>query len=194
MLYAIGVHERLGISNTASSRDGLQCALCNWDKDPKPLHKSGPPHTHHSNCIQQIETLKSVKLQGTTAVCVCVCYRVRQSKTAHVVRLDTEIRHMSAHDSQWLHSTHTYIYTHPMHCIPSKAHSHQRCLHLTQCLSVHCDSEVQCLSVHQEGMAGGGVHEETLDLRQETSWDPRYFSTSDVGVLRQSCAHTQGLG
>ena len=45
MLYAIGVHERLCISNTASSRDGLQCALRNWDKDPKPLHKSGPSHT-----------------------------------------------------------------------------------------------------------------------------------------------------
>ena len=73
----------------------------------------------------------------------------------------------------------------------SKVHSHKqligglvvRWLHLTQCLSVHC-----------EGAAGGVVHEETLDLRQETRWDPRYFSTSDVGVLRQSCAHTQGLG
>ena len=51
----------------------------------------------------------------------------------------------------------------------------------------------QCLSVHSDGVAGGVVHEETLDLRQETRWDPRYFSTSDVGVLRQSCAHTQGL-
>ena len=40
----------------------------------------------------------------------------------------------------------------------------------------------------------GGVLEETLDLGQETRWYPEYFSTSDVGVLRQSCAHTQGLG
>ena len=52
---------------------------------------------------------------------------------------------------------------------------------------------MQCLSVHCDGVAGG-VLEETLDLGQETRWDPRYFSTSDVGVLRQSCAHTQGLG
>ena len=53
---------------------------------------------------------------------------------------------------------------------------------------------MQCLSVHCDRVAGGVVHEETLDLRQEIRWDPRYFSTSDVGVLRQSCAHTQGLG
>ena len=52
---------------------------------------------------------------------------------------------------------------------------------------------MQCLSVHCDGVAGG-VLEETLDLGQETRWDTRYFSTSDVGVLRQSCAHTQGLG
>ena len=53
--------------------------------------------------------------------------------------------------------------------------------HLMQCLSVHCE------------VAGGVVHEETLDLSQETRWDPRYSSISDVRVLRQSCAHTHGL-
>ena len=52
---------------------------------------------------------------------------------------------------------------------------------------------MQCLSVHCDGVAGG-VLEENLDLEQEIRWDPRYFSTSDVEVLRQSCAHTQGLG
>ena len=52
---------------------------------------------------------------------------------------------------------------------------------------------MQCLSIQCDGVAGG-VLQETLDLRQETKWYPRYFRTSDVQVLRQSCAHTQGLG
>ena len=71
-----------------------------------------------------------------------------------------------------------------------QAHSHKLLLralvfrrhHLMQCLSVHCE------------VTGGVVHEETLNLSQETRWDPGYSSTSDVGVLRQSSAHTQGLG
>ena len=35
---------------TTCARDGLQCALCNWDKDPKPLHMSGP-HTHKTQTV-----------------------------------------------------------------------------------------------------------------------------------------------
>ena len=132
---------------------------------------------------------------------VCVCYRGR-------VRRGTEIRHRECmgltmavlctymHVQIYTFSIpHICMYIHEhiqMHCIPSKADSHQRrlmrdlvirWLHLTQYLSIHCD-----------GVAGGVIHEETLAFGQETRWDPRYFSTSDVGVLRQSCAHTQGLG
>ena len=97
---------------------------------------------------------------------------------------NTNIIHTRVQRIDKIDNGHRHIHTYTSHshkCLIIRAPVN-RCFHWTQYLLIYCD-----------GVTGGVLHEETLDLRQETRWDTRYYSTSDVGVLRQSCAHTQSL-